>query len=121
MKLFFDTNVLLDILQVRGDFVVDSAKVFSKCAVGIHEGVFSSLSACNMVYISRRHFSREQVLSEVLNISKALQMLDTRAVEVKAALISSDSDFEDTVEQSRRGLVCGVRLLAHRRQHRFLR
>ena len=99
MKLFFDTNVLLDILQVREKFVVDSSKVFSKCALGVHGGMFSSLSACNMVYVSRRYFSQEQVQSMVLTMSKTIRLLDTRAEEVAVALSGISTDFEDEVQR----------------------
>ena len=99
MKVFFDTNVLLDVLQQRAGFVVDSSKTLSLCAAGIHQGTFSALSACNMVYILHGYFSRDWIMAEILKLSTILELLDTRAAEVKAALASGDSDFEDAVQR----------------------
>ena len=99
MKLFFDTNVLLDVLQQREGFVADSATVLSKCVAGVHTGMFSALSACNMVYILHHRFSREWISAEIQKLAEILEMHDTRAAEVKAALAGDDSDFEDAVQR----------------------
>ena len=61
-------------------------------------GCFSSLSACNIVYILRNQFDDEVLRNQVLALGSILEMLDTRAAEVKAALASGNRDFEDAVQ-----------------------
>ena len=99
MMIFFDTNVLLDVLLYRTPHVEHSAKVLSYCTVGGAHGLFSALSACNMVYIlGRSGLSEEEAKSKVLQLAKTIGMLDVDAVSVKDALQGDGSDFEDSVQ-----------------------
>jgi predicted nucleic acid-binding protein len=51
------------------------------------------------VYILRNQFAGEVLRNQVLALGSILDMLDTRAAEVKAALAGTDSDFEDAVQR----------------------
>ena len=99
VKVFLDTNVLLDVLQQREEFLIDSANVLSRCLSGVHEGRFSALSVCDIMYIMCRRFPQDKVLSELRKLSASLEMLDVKSTEVKAALISGGKDFEDSVQR----------------------
>ena len=61
MKLWIDTNILLDVLQKREPFYHDSAKVWKMCEARMVEGHVSVLSFMNLVYILRRELSAEQI------------------------------------------------------------
>lgn len=98
MRLFLDTNVLLDVLLEREGFVADSARVFHHCVDGAHEGVFCALSACNIVYILRNRFPSRQIRDKVLKMAELLHMTDTAAEAVRASLSCDGIDFEDEVQ-----------------------
>ena len=99
MIMYFDTNVLLDVLLFRTPHVEHSARALSFCANGKARGMFSSLSACDMVYIlGRCGFSKSESKERVLTLAKAIGMQDLEAMFVIDALQSSSSDFEDAVQ-----------------------
>ena len=99
MRIFFDTNVLLDVLLFRTPHAEHSAKVLSLCAAGGAYGIFSVLSACNMVYILRRNgLSEAAAKSKVLELAMTIGMADVDSASVKDALRGDSSDFEDSVQ-----------------------
>ena len=52
MKLFFDTNVVLDLLAAREPFFRDACLVHSLCARGVHEGLVADFTFCTIAYTS---------------------------------------------------------------------
>jgi len=100
MTAFLDTNVLIDFLTARGSFGPNARAVVEICTGSNSvRGCFSSLSACDIVYILRNHFTGEVLRNQILALGSILEMFDTRAAEVKAALAGADSDFEDAVQR----------------------
>ncbi|MBQ4200580.1 MAG: PIN domain-containing protein [Kiritimatiellae bacterium] len=99
MKVFFDTNILIDFLAEREPFVDDAALILGMCEQKEISGCFTALSACNIVYVLRKSFDGGELRNRVTELSEILEMIDTRSVEVKAALTSGDSDFEDAVQR----------------------
>ena len=51
MKVFIDTNVILDVLCKREKFYNDSLKVFKLCEAKMIKGYMSALSITNIIYI----------------------------------------------------------------------
>jgi len=100
VTVFLDTNVLIDFLTARGSFGPNARAIVRMCnGSNSLRGCFSSLSACNIVYILRNQFASELLRNQVLALGSILEMIDTRAAEVKAALAGADSDFEDAVQR----------------------
>ena len=100
MKIFLDTNILIDFLTAREPFGPDACAIIRKCAGdNLVRGCFSSLSACDIVYILRNCFDVDELRKQVFALGSILEMLDTRATEVKTALSSDEDDFEDTVQR----------------------
>ena len=54
MRLFLDTNVILDIFMRREPFYAASAQVVYLCESGKHIGSITTLTACNVVYALRK-------------------------------------------------------------------
>ena len=54
MKLFIDTNLLLDVLAEREPFYASAARVWSLCETGVCKGFVSATSFNNVFYIVRR-------------------------------------------------------------------
>ena len=54
MKIFVDTNVIIDYLTDRFPFADDAEAVIDVCVEDGNEGAFTGLSACNAVYIIGR-------------------------------------------------------------------
>ena len=57
MKVLIDTNIILDVLFNRKDFVEDSTKILKYSELGIIDGYISALSFPNIVYIMRKELT----------------------------------------------------------------
>ena len=60
MKILIDTNVILDVLCNRSEFVESSSKVWKYCETRQAEGYISALTVPNIVYILRRNLQRKK-------------------------------------------------------------
>ena len=99
MKVFLDTNVLIDFLAGREPFAKDASVIVGMCDRKEIDGCFASLSACDIVYILRRASDAVELRRRITELSDIIEMLDTRAMEVKAALAGGEGDFEDAVQR----------------------
>lgn len=98
MKVFFDTNVLIDVLAKREPFYADSAAVWTLAERGAITGLVSAISFTNIYYIVRR-------LSHLKKAQRALVLLrDTftpvacDAGVIRQAIDARFKDFEDAVQ-----------------------
>ena len=100
MKVFIDSDVLIDVFLQRAPFYEESAQLLSLADAGKIKGYTSSLVLCNLYYILRKDLGHRvtlSVLSEILNI---LEILDLKKSNIEAALAGSLSDFEDGVQNA---------------------
>ena len=67
MKILIDTNVILDVLCNRADFVEDAKKIFKLCEVNKVDGYISALSVPNIVYIMRKELDSEKTADILKN------------------------------------------------------
>ena len=61
MKVLIDTNIILDVLCNRKEFVDDSLKIFKLCEIKKITGYISTLSIANIVYIMRKELDSKMV------------------------------------------------------------
>ena len=54
MKILIDTNIILDVLCNRKEFVDDSKSILNLCEINEIDGYLSALSIPNIVYIMRK-------------------------------------------------------------------
>jgi predicted nucleic acid-binding protein len=54
MKLFIDTNVVIDVIASREPFVFDSRAIFNLCESGKADGQISALTFCTVSYVLRK-------------------------------------------------------------------
>ena len=59
MKIFLDTNVLIDYLNKREPFFAEASQVMDLCVSKQVEGVLSSLSVINAAYIMRKAYPKD--------------------------------------------------------------
>ena len=71
MKILIDTNVILDVLCNRAEFVEDSLRVFKYCEIKRITGCVSALSIPNIVYIMRKELNSEKI-KEILSTLTSL-------------------------------------------------
>jgi predicted nucleic acid-binding protein len=98
MRVFLDTNVLIDVLAEREPFYADSAGVWTLAENGRVIGLVSAVSFTNTYYIVRRLHDVKKaqrsmhLLRDIFQIATCDQQVINQAIDVKV------KDFEDAVQ-----------------------
>lgn len=100
MKVLVDTNIILDVLCNRLEFVEASSKVWKLCELDIIDGFISALSVTNIVYILRKELTPQKTQEMINIIALIFKIVDLKAVDLKNASDMYSSDFEDAVQIS---------------------
>lgn len=107
MKVIVDTNVILDVLCDRKEFVADSLRVFQCCEAQHITGYISALSIPNIVYIMRKELDPERIREILHTLTMVFSVVELRESDLlKAAELSFD-DYEDAIQS-----VCAARVRA---------
>ena len=98
MKILVDTNVILDVLCNRAEFVGDSSKILKLCEINQVEGYISVLSIPNIVYIMRKELNADKI-KEILNkLYLIFGVIDLKSDDVNKAVNLDFNDFEDALQ-----------------------
>ena len=98
MKLFIDTNVILDVLAGREPFFRASASVLNLCELGKAEGAASTLTFCTASYVLRKNLKGELMKSHLRSLRNICRPIDLTASVINKAIDSDIADFEDAVQ-----------------------
>ena len=98
MKLFIDTNVVIDVIAAREPFVADSRAVLDLCETGKAEGRISVLTFCTVAYVLRKFLTPENMRSKLRDFRNVLTPIDLSVSLLDKAISSSLTDFEDAVQ-----------------------
>ena len=98
MKVWIDTNVILDVLCDRPDFAEASGNVWKQCEVHAIDGYLSSLSVLDIVYIMRKELTQERVGEVIRQLSMIFKIVDLKADDLAKAASLPFSDYEDAVQ-----------------------
>ena len=107
MKVLMDTNVILDVLCARADFLEDSSKVWKYCEINKIEGYISALSVPNIVYILRKELTPEKTQEIINQLFLIFKVADLKSDDLKKAAAMKTSDYEDALQ-----MVCANRIKA---------
>lgn len=100
MKVLIDTNIILDVLCNRKDFVEESSKVFKLCEVKKIMGYISALSIANIVYIMRKELDTEKVKEILEKLSLIFEVVDLKADDLKRASSLDFKDYEAAIQSA---------------------
>ncbi|MBR1549955.1 MAG: PIN domain-containing protein [Bacteroidales bacterium] len=98
MKLFLDTNVILDYLCKREPFCKDADIMFEMFERGIHKGMVTSLTIVNCAYILRKVLSKHQIAEIVDWLCHDFIVTAIDRITVVKANNKNAKDFEDAVQ-----------------------
>ena len=99
MKVLIDTNIVLDYLLRREEFIEDSAELFQ--AIDSHRivGYVTATTLTDIFYIARKHTrSIEQARQVVSDILIVMEICPVNRTTLESALASGIVDFEDAVQ-----------------------
>lgn len=98
MKLFLDTNVVLDLVQKREPFVTDAALLFQLKRDEFCELIISDLTFVNVAYIIRKFHDKEQLYILLTKLRSFLTIVEIGSEPIDKAIALRAKDFEDAVQ-----------------------
>jgi predicted nucleic acid-binding protein len=96
-KVFFDTNVLLDVLQKRKPFYPDSFEVINLALNGKVTGSISPISIADISYIAR-DTPRKDLIGFFQLLRSRLEVSSVNATIIDAMLQANWQDLEDSIQ-----------------------
>ena len=97
MIVYFDTNVVVDVLLKREPFFEDSFKALSKIAEKSANGIIGASAITDIYYIVNKELKdKEKSLESIFNILKILLLINTTSEDIFAAKNLNMLDFEDS-------------------------
>lgn len=107
MKVLIDTNVILDVLCGREEFLEASSKVWKYCEVNKLTGVISALSVPNIVYILRKELDPNKTKEIIDRLLLIFDVVELTAEDLRKAAEMKTADYEDAVQ-----MCCAERIKA---------
>ena len=99
MKVFIDTNILIDFLAAREPFAEEAMALFQLADNDEIELMVSDLTIINTTYILRRmHYGLSEIYDSLDNIRPLLTITSMGATVVDRCLQHRSDDFEDEMQ-----------------------
>ena len=97
-RVFIDTNIFLDILFRREQFVDDALSIFDMAVDGQIVLLISDLSIANIKYITRKEISTEEFYNLIQIFRPIFTIVPLGAEVIDKAISLRASDFEDALQ-----------------------
>ena len=99
MKALIDTNIIIDNFACRDEYG-DSLEILNLCENGELEGVVSTVTIMDAMYILRKHMDFTEARNATLKLIQIVDVVPVLKSDINTALTSDFSDFEDAVQAS---------------------
>ena len=119
MKVFIDTNIVLDFLQDRQPFVEDAVRLFERVDNGEIEGFIAATTITNIYYIVRRVAGVQAAQNAIAQVLTDLHICAVDRSVLEQALSLNFRDFEDAVQYAS-GIAYGVDVIVTRDASGFI-
>ena len=98
MKILIDTNVIIDIINNRKEFVQDSFAAL-QVVLKEHKACISTTTVTDVIYITKKAFEDSESQKQTLSVFfSKLKILPVTKKQIKQAFSSPMKDFEDAVQ-----------------------
>ena len=99
MRAYVDTNILVDLVLSRQEFLPNAQRIFALGYAGEVQLVVSALSFVNTIYLGRKYkFPMDDVLSKLRMIADFVDVADLSGQNVVDMLTSGWRDYEDATQ-----------------------
>jgi len=98
MRVFLDTNVVLDLMARREPFFADAKTIFDRSADGDFQILLSVLSFWNIFYLMRKDPGEVKAKADLVILERLVQVVPAQVAELRGALASSIRDLEDAMQ-----------------------
>lgn len=97
MKVFLDTNIILDLLLER-DGYLPSAEIFRLQDEGKLQICVSALTMVNVAYVYKKTVGQQMAVANLKYLSALVKVLPLNGDQLQQALMLDVKDFEDTLQ-----------------------
>lgn len=98
MKIFIDTNLILDVLAERKPFFKTSKRIWEIVEEGDTKGYLSATTITDIFYIIRKQLGRDNSYDIVKKILMVFNITSVTETDVRKALNLGFKDFEDALQ-----------------------
>lgn len=98
IKVFLDTNIMLDVLLGRKKFLLQSSNIIQLADNGYIELYATALSFVNAMYVGRKELGKAVILQKIKDFHDILRTAPMDDMELSKALAMDDKDFEDNLQ-----------------------
>src|SRR6185295_14345069 len=98
MRIFIDTDIILDLLLAREPFFSAATHLFSLAQDGEIEGFVSPLIFSNLFYVLRKALSGPEAVAALRKLRLVTHVIPVDEEMIDLALASSFTDFEDAIQ-----------------------
>lgn len=98
MRVFLDTNVLLDVLTRREPHWVPASEVWTRVEAGEIDGHISAISFNNVHYVMRRASGKPAASTALKMLHSLFRVVPLDARIIRQAMDSDFADFEDAIQ-----------------------
>lgn len=98
MKVFVDTNVLIDVLEKQEPFYLFSANIFELSICSKIDLYATSLSFINAIYVCRKTIGTANAVDKVKGLRKYVHISPMSEKEFDAAISLESRDLEDSLQ-----------------------
>lgn len=96
-RIFLDTNILIDVMLKRDDYV-SAAKVLALSSDPRYTLYVSVLTMANIVYILRKEWKGDRLYDMLARLSAVLNICSITESDYSQAMILRAKDFEDALQ-----------------------
>ena len=98
MKVFIDTNIIIDFLENRQPFAPDAIRIFELSAIGQITLFVSDLTIANVRYITQKTIPSTEFYKTMKSLLAFIHITSIGEDLVRKALLLEASDFEDALQ-----------------------
>lgn len=98
MKLFVDTNVVLDVLAQREPWFKDSSRLLAHIEEGRATGHIAAHTLTTLHYLLSKHLGQQKTAAVLIDLIALLQVEPVDVQVLQQALALGWGDFEDAVQ-----------------------
>jgi len=96
---FIDTDVLLDVLAARQEFLISSSKILSLCEEQKIVGFTSAICIVNCIYLLER-LKIPNIKTAISNLGKIITILPCTSKDIDDSIKSMFKDIEDGIQNA---------------------
>ena len=98
MKVFIDTNMVLDVLAQREPFYATSARIWELIEKGELEGYLSAASITDLFYILKKQLGLNKAYDSLDKLLIVFEVASVTETDIRKALKIGLKDFEDSLQ-----------------------